>query len=99
MNRITGEIEGALKLIASNLPVVMEETVEYHLLKGSELKEMEIFKDDKGNDLIDEVEYRWPMPVQIAFNHYRRLKKAYMEGGEPAVMLYLDKIESCKVEA
>lgn len=92
MNKLSKKIEAGLQLIAGNLPVVMEETKEYHFLKGSELKEMEIFKDDKGNDIVDEKEYRWAFPVQIAWNHYRKLRKAFKHGGEPEVIQYINKV-------
>ena len=96
MNNLTREIKAGLQVIASNLPVVMQETQEIHLLTGKELKEMEIFKDDKGNDLIDEVQYRWAFPVQVAWNHYRKLRKAYQAGGEPEVIKYIDRVADLK---
>lgn len=94
MNKITKQIENELKQIASALPTVFMDTVEYHYLTGRELNEMDIFKDDQGKDLNPDLKYKWPMPVQIAKNHYRALAKAFRKGGEKDVIHYIREVKS-----
>ena len=94
MNTITAQIKNELQQIASALPTVMVSTQEFHYLTGAELNAMEIFKDDKGNDLVPALKYKWAFPVQIATNHYRALAKAYKKGGQPDVIAYIRKVKS-----
>jgi hypothetical protein len=97
VNKVTAQIKQELKLISTRLPTVLNETQEYHYLTGRELKEMEIEKDADGNQLVDDLKYKWSFPVQLASNHYRALRKAYETGGEPAVIQYIRKVKSMPV--
>lgn len=94
MNAITPQIKNDLRLIATRLPTVMNQTQEFHYLTGRELKEMDIEKDEEGNPLIDDVRYKRSFPVLIASNHYRNLKKAFKSGGEQEVIKYIRKVKS-----
>lgn len=96
MNKITPEIKAGLQIIAGNLPVVMEETHEVHIMTGRELKEIDIVKDAEGKDLVDNKKYDWPFPVQVAWNHYRRMKSAYKKHGEPGIMDYINRVGDIK---
>ena len=83
----------AIKAIAAgvNLPLVMSNTTELHLVKGSEL--IEQGQTHIGEmKIIPELDYPIRMPVQIAFNHGRRLKRAFTKNGAEGIGNYLNKI-------
>lgn len=96
------QLKKELMFIASNLPVVLEAKVERHILTKDEAIEQFPETDPETFAFIQ----RGPnagkvvatMPVQLACNHYRRLKKAYYTGGEPAVMAYIGKIKKLEKE-
>ena len=99
MNKITPEVTEKLMYIAGKLPIVMEGTVEYHFLSLEEAKEMYPDIDIKpipAGPLKGKV--RVPMPVSIAQNHYRRLKKTYQKDGQPGVINYIKRVQSLKAE-
>lgn len=99
MNKITAEVSEKLMYIASKLPTVMEGSVEYHFISLDEAKEMypDIeLKAIPAGPLKGKV--RVPMPVSIAQNHYRRLRKRYMKHGEPGVVDYIKSVQSLKSE-
>jgi hypothetical protein len=95
VNSITPQIKKELKLIATNLPTVFVECVEYHNMTGRQIKtELEIMQDQHGKPLVDDIIYQWPYPVQMARNHYRHLTKAFQRGGEPEVIKYIREVKS-----
>lgn len=85
--------------IAGKLPTVMELTIEYHFIPVDEAKEMypdiEVKAIPKG-PLAGKS--RVPMPVRIAANHYRRLKKRFLTGGEPSVIEYIKEVQALKAD-
>lgn len=89
----TKEDEKLLRAYADKLPCVMENTVEFHRLKGSEIIEMGYVVKD-GVNIEPKKTYEWAMPVKIAVNHYRRLKNAWLKQREKGVNDYLHKIAS-----
>lgn len=70
------------------LPVVMSPTQEFHIVTGQELIDQDI-EDIDGLKVDPEQQYSQPMPVQIARNHFRRMKKAFKQQGAPGVAKYI----------
>jgi hypothetical protein len=92
--RLGPEEDKLIKKIAERLPVVMEHTIEVHLLKGSEILEWGTVNEIDGKPIDPEKEYRYNMPVQIAVNHYRRLKRAWKKSKNfDAFMAYMKRID------
>lgn len=85
------EDEKLLREYADHLPVVMIETYEVHKMTGAELIEMGYVVMD-GKEINPEKKYNYNAPVQIAANHYRRLKRAWIKDGEAGVSKYIHHI-------
>jgi hypothetical protein len=66
----------------------MTTTQEFHFCKGEELIADDITEID-GIKVDPERKYRVPMPVNIARNHFRRLKRAFIKKGAPGVARYI----------
>ena len=91
MTTLTKEDQIILKEYAAILPVVMTSTHELHVYTGQELIDMgEDAPEGKTLDPEKKYPYRWP--VQIAFNHYRILKRAWLKEGEAGLTKYLKQI-------
>lgn len=91
--RITGQDKRILKAFADRLPVIMDRTSERHIMKGSELKQMGyVFKP--GENVKDDETRIFFQPVQVARNHYRRLKDAWEKNGQAGIQKYLNEIAS-----
>ena len=89
------EEEKLIKQIAERLLVVMEQTMEVHRLKGSEILEWGTVKEIDGQPIDPEKTYRYNMPVKIAVNHYRRLKRAWKKSNTfDAFMAYMKHIDA-----
>lgn len=92
-----GQLKKELVLIASNLPVVMQAKVERHILTKEEAivqfpeTDPETFVYIQSGANAGKVVATYP--VQLACNHYRRLKKAYFTGGQKEVIAYIKKIQ------
>lgn len=99
MNKVTNQIRKELQLIATKLPTIMNGTKEYHWMTGRELNELGIYVDDKGVKLIPDVKYLWHFPVQIASNHFRKLRKEYEKNGQPGVIDYIRKVKAMQTAA
>lgn len=97
-HKVTFQIEKDLRKIADGLPVLYDRSLVKKLLSGKELKLTGHTVDDAGNPLEDNRVYPLPVPCMNARNHYRRLRKAFMDGGEPAVIQYMDKVKAEIVE-
>lgn len=92
------QIKKELLYIAHKLPIVMEWHKERHICTIEEAIEhlpendpKEFTPMAKKGPFADK--YLINLPVMVYANHYRRLKKAYAKGGEPAVMAYIQKIK------
>lgn len=72
---------------ANALPVILENTIERHYVDGQELIEQGMNNMD-GVEVNPEKKYIQTMPVQIAFNHARRMKKLYKKMGAEGVLNY-----------
>lgn len=96
------QIKKELMYIASNLPVVLEAKVERHILTKEEAIEQFPETDpakfayiQKGPNIGRVVA---TMPVQVACNHYRRLRRIYRKSGQPGVIKYIQKIKQLEKE-
>jgi len=93
-----------LRKVASELPIIMRSSKEIHFVKGAELIEQGITTvqnpDWKEGDpeVFKELpvdptkEYVQPIPVQIAMNHHRKLKKVVKSHGLTGVLAYCDAV-------
>jgi hypothetical protein len=92
MFTITKQTEEYLKAISSNLPTVMVNTIEKHIVTKKDLEDGLYV----GAELLNDGTYIYNSPVQIAKNHYRCIKKRYKKGGAPLVAIYIDEINKLK---
>lgn len=84
--KITSQVEKDLKHIAGTIPLLYDQTTYNKKILGSDLKLTGHDKDENGKELEDDRIYDLPTPSMIPVNHYRRLKKAFLSGGEPEVI-------------
>lgn len=85
--------ENILKQLAGQLPQVMHDAKEKRLVTGQELIDMGMIPQD-GVPYIPTEKYWQELPVNIAANHYRRMKRAYNSNGQAGVQKYLDEINA-----
>lgn len=81
----------------SKMPTIMIGTKELHIMTGAEIIEQglqETMKLKEGEVLKPNLKYLVPFPVQIAANHYRRLKKAWKKDGEKWLSNYFNSVKS-----
>lgn len=91
--RISKQEEELLKSIASKMPIVFHNTHEVHYMTGAEILEYgHVVKE--GEQLDPEKKYAYNMPVQLAANHYRRLKHALQANGKKGVEAYMNHIKA-----
>ncbi len=95
---INPNLSRALRIIAGQLPMVNQETCEKHRLTGAEVLEETEIREFEGKPIDPKEVYIMPMPVLIAANHYRRLKKAWKRAGRDGVQHYMRRIEKIKIE-
>lgn len=94
-----------LRRVAVELPDVMRNTKEKHLVKGSEMIAEGQFEIDNPRYLKafpnlhpkmirvnPEAMYVQEMPVKIAINHQRKLKKMFKKMGENGVHAYVSAV-------
>lgn len=93
--KLTAEEEKILKNYCRALPVIMESSHEIHVMTGAEITELEeaLGEIEKEGIVLDpEKKYPYSMPVQIAMNHYRRLKRAWLKDGQSGIQKYLNNV-------
>jgi hypothetical protein len=90
--QLTKGIKRDLKDLGSKLPIVFYQVKESGRYTGQELILVGLEKDEKGQALIPDKIYLYEQPVQIAVNHYRRMRKAWEMWGYEGVNKYVDKI-------
>ena len=88
MYQITPFVVSKLRLMASQLPMVMTESHEKHIMTKAELEEMGYV----GAEEMPDGTYTYKAPVQMAANHFRRLRKAYQKYGLAGCKDYVVKI-------
>lgn len=76
-----------LRLLAAELPLIFKSSHETHLVTGQELLDDGIF-DINGEKIDPEGKYEQNLPVVIAFNHFRKLKRLYKKFGMEGVTQY-----------
>ncbi len=91
-----------LRKVATEMPVIMRHSNEVHLVKGSEMIANGVYdvpNPRAGEPLqperikvIPEMSYKQPVPVQIAINHTRKLKKLHKQMGYMGLHAYVDAI-------
>jgi hypothetical protein len=87
--KIDSKTKQQLLYLASKLPVVMMQTHEKHFLTKEELEESGYV----GAEELEDGRYLYMYPVQLAQNHYRCLRKAFIDGGIEAVGKYIDNVK------
>lgn len=87
IKKLSKSDENLLRVFASDLPLVMNQTMEIHIYTGAEINEME--DGENAAKLDPEQLYPYNMPVQIARNHYRQLKRAWLKHGQDGLTAYL----------
>lgn len=81
-----------MRKLAGQLPMVMHNTLEVHIMTGQEILDMGYVLHE-GQVIDPEVNYRYNQPVQIAANHFRRLKRAYYRDGKLGLVNYVIEIK------
>ena len=89
--KLDAEDKRMLREWAHTLPVVMEWTTEKHKMNAEEIRDMG-YVEEVGGKVEDDGKYLMTMPVQMAANHYRRLKQAWLKEGQPGILKYFKKI-------
>ena len=85
--KLDREDEILLQKYADTLPCVMHQTHEVHRLTGAEILEMG-YEEYNGEKLIPAKIYEYMMPVQVAANHFNRLKRAWLKDGQDGLTAY-----------
>ena len=79
--------------IAGKMPLIMRSTHEKHIKKGTELLEDDI-KELDGKPVDLERLYVVPMPVQIAINHKRTMKRLCKRHKGDRVVAYVNAVNN-----
>ena len=79
-----------LLYLAQNMPLVMVATHEEHWYTKAELEEMGWVGATEFKDGL----YKVKMPVQVAKNHYRCMRRRFMRHGTAGVSRYIDEIKA-----
>jgi hypothetical protein len=90
--KLTPDQQFHLRGIAKQLPVILTDTHEKHLVKGKDILEWNTITEIDGQPIDPDKEYLWHYPVQMYHNHYRRLKRAYIKEDMKGIYDYLSKI-------
>jgi hypothetical protein len=86
------EIQIILRQIASKLPNVFYTVQESQQWNGKDLLLTGIQKQADDQPIDPDKDYWIDSPVHISSNHYRRMKKAWLNGGNEAVSAYVAKV-------
>lgn len=88
----------ALKIIASQLPSINSASTERHLMTGEEILMLDTITEIDGKPINPEQKYLMRFPVLMVNNHYRRLKKAWYDGGRERVQFYMTTVARIAAE-
>lgn len=81
--------------IAGNLPVIMRNSCEKHIITGQQMIEQGREVTGVNNEpVIPDRVYIDRMPVQIAINHKRAMKKLYAQYGNSGIQSYLNAVNN-----
>ena len=92
MYPLTKHAAKKLREVADNMRPVMMNTHEKHIMTKEELDEMGFAHAEK----LPTGSYIYKAPVQLAFNHYRALKKAFKAKGFSGCAAYITRINNLK---
>lgn len=91
-----------LRKVAAEMPVIMRGSHEVHFVKGSEMIANGVYDipNPKAGQPMQpdrikvqpDLLYKQPVPVQMAINHTRKLKKLYKQMGETGLHAYVDAV-------
>lgn len=81
-----------LDIIAASMPVIWRSTVEYHRVDGIELIDQGHTEQD-GEKIVAGQNYTQNMPVKIAINHKRNLKKWFDKYGLRGIEIYCTNVK------
>ncbi len=82
-------MEKLLRELANKLPTVFYEVKEREEFTGQDLILCGQEKTSEGIELDPDKIYLMPVPVKIAVNHYRRMRKKWSESGIEGVKMYV----------
>jgi hypothetical protein len=82
----------SIRKIAKELPDVMAHTQEKHFVLGAELIDQGI-TELNGIPVMPTITYEQMMPVMIATNHARKMKKLFNQYGKFGVLAYIDAVD------
>lgn len=80
--------------IADQLPVIMEPSSELHYVLGEDLIAQGERTLTNGEKIIPAKKYSQYMPVMIAMNHRRRLRKAFEDNGGDGIAAYINNVNN-----
>ena len=92
------QIFDIIKQLAEQMPVVMEHSTELHRVDGTELIAQGHTEIEPGVKVVAGIKYQQNMPVMIAINHERRMRKAYKKNGQQGLLNYVDMIKNMAIQ-
>lgn len=90
------KISKQIALIAADMPIIMRNTCEKHFMVGADVLQNTEYKEIEGKAILPDKPYIISMPVQVAINHKRAMKKLYKRYKGEGVKAYMDAIEKTK---
>jgi hypothetical protein len=86
-----------LRKIAEQMPVIMKPSCEVHMVKGTELIQQGHTENEQG-EINPYQTYLQKMPVLIAVNHKRAIKKAFKKHGIEGIQAYAEAVDDYQKE-
>jgi hypothetical protein len=86
------QLQKIINGIADKLPVVMQHTSELHHVLGEDLIEQGHTVLTNGEKVVPGKKYQQHMPVMLAVNHRRKLKKAFELNGGDGIAAYIAEV-------
>lgn len=87
-NIVTNRTRQQLIFLAGQLPLVMVQTHEKHIMTKAELEEMGYV----GAEELEDGRFMYNAPVQVAMNHFRSLRRAFQREGIAGCEKYIEQI-------
>lgn len=98
MHKITLQIQKKIDATAEMLPVIVSNTHEKHRRTGAQIIEEDHLFEIGGKPIDPKKTYIMKYPVQLYYNHRRRLRKAFMRSGFTGIKEYVMGIHSITQE-
>jgi hypothetical protein len=84
-----------IRKVAEELPIIMRNTCEKHIMTGAEMiEELELMKTEDNKPVLPSERYLVRQPVLISINHHRKMKKIYKELNVQGLSLYINAVKS-----